>query len=51
MPRRPVFRIDPTAAASRTIAASAAGNVKQLETDFKTDKAIKDTKVAALESD
>lgn len=51
MPRRPVFRIDPTAAASRTIAASAAGNVKQLETDFKTDKAIKDTKVAALEAD
>ena len=51
MPRRPVVRIDPTAAASRTIAASAAGNVKQLETDFKTDKAIKDTKVAALEAD
>jgi len=51
VPRRPVVRIDPTAAASRTLAVSAAGNIKQLETDFKTDKAIKDTKVAALESD
>jgi hypothetical protein len=51
MPRRPKVRRDPTAFSSRTLAFSTAGSVNQLENDFKTDKAIKDTKVAALETD
>ena len=38
MPRTPRVRIDPTRAASRTIAATSAGDLQQLETDFLADK-------------
>ena len=51
MPRRPRIRIDPTRAASRTIAVSAAGDLNKLETDFLADKSVKDTKLANLEAD
>lgn len=49
--RRSIPSFNPLAFSSRSLATSAAGSVQQLEDDFKTDKAIKDTKVAALEAD
>ena len=51
MPRRPRIRIDPTRAASRTLAVNSAGDLQQLETDFLADKSVKDTKLADLEAD
>ena len=51
MPRRPRIHIDPTRAASRTIAVTSAGDLQQLETDFLADKSVKDTKIANLEDD
>ena len=41
----------PLTFASRSLTAQAAGNVKELEDEFKADKAIKDSKIATLESD
>ena len=51
MPRTPRVRIDPTKAASRTIAVSSASDLDKLETDFLADKSVKDTKLADLEAD
>ena len=51
MPRRPRIRIDPTRAASRTLAVNSAGGLDKLETDFLADKSVKDTKIADLEAD
>lgn len=51
MPRRPRIRIDPTRAASRTLAVNSAGGLDKLETDFLADKSVKDTKLADLEAD
>ena len=41
----------PLTFASRSLTAQAAGNVKELEDEFKADKAVKDSKIATLESD
>ena len=41
----------PLTFASRSLTAQAAGNVKELEDEFKADKVLKDSKIATLESD
>ena len=52
MPRRvKIPKPDPLAFCTRTLTSAAAGNVKQLEDEFKTDKLLKDSKIATLESD
>lgn len=49
MPRRP--KVDPLAAQSRTLAATSAGDLQNLKSDFQSDKSIKDSKIATLEAD
>ena len=52
MPRRvKIPKPNPLAFCTRTLTSAAAGNVKELEDEFKTDKALKDSKIATLESD
>jgi hypothetical protein len=52
VPRRvKIPKPNPLAFCTRTLTSAAAGNVKELEDEFKTDKALKDSKIATLESD
>ncbi len=43
--------LNPLTFASRSLTAQAAGNVKELEEEFKADKLIKDTKMSTIEAD
>ena len=51
MPRRTVQKVDPLSAQSRTLAVTSAGELDVLKSDFESDKAIKDSKIATLEAD
>jgi chromosome segregation ATPase len=51
MPRRTAQTVDPLSAQSRTLAVGSAGDLDLLRSDFRSDKAIKDSKIATLEAD
>ena len=51
MPRRTVQTVDPLSAQSRTLAVTSKGDLETLKSDFESDKAIKDSKIATLEAD
>ena len=51
MLRRAKQTVNPLSAQSRSLAVSAAGELDVLKSDFQSDKAIKDSKIATLEAD
>lgn len=51
MLRRTVQRVDPLSAQSRTLAVTSKGDLEILKSDFQSDKALKDSKIATLEAD
>jgi len=51
MLRRAKQTVNPLSAQSRTLAVSSAGDLDVLRSDFRSDKAIKDSKIATLETD
>lgn len=51
MVRRTVQAVDPLSAQSRTLALTSAGELQTLKSDFQSDKALKDSKIATLEAD
>ena len=51
MLRRAKQTADPLSAQSSTLAVTAAGDLETLKSDFQSDKAIKDSKIATLEAD
>ena len=51
MLRRAKQTVDPLSAQSRTLAVTSKGDLEILKSDFQSDKAIKDSKIATLEAD
>ena len=51
MLRRAKQTADPLSAQSRTLAVTSKGDLEILKSDFESDKAIKDSKIATLEAD
>ena len=51
MLRRAKKTVDPLSAQSRSLAVGAKGDLEVLKSDFESDKAIKDSKIATLEAD
>lgn len=51
MLRRAKQTVNPLSAQSRTLAVTSAGELDVLKSDFESDKAIKDSKIATLEAD
>jgi len=51
MLRRTVQKVDPLSAQSHTLAVTSKGDIEILKSDFESDKAIKDSKIATLEAD
>ena len=51
MLRRAKQTVDPLSAQSRTLAVTSAGELETLKSDFESDKAVKDSKIATLEAD